>query len=98
MSEAYARKVYGNIGEQNATGGHNLIDSKYVSNFSGGNKKGKKSKGGDMLSSLAVPAIFLTANHLYKNRRNFTSKYGKSKKYNNYRNRFRKTRRFQRRR
>jgi hypothetical protein len=56
--------LYGGIGEQRAGEG-NLIASK----LSGGRKRrvtGKRGKrGGQGLSEIAVPALLLTANHLY---------------------------------
>jgi hypothetical protein len=58
-----AIKVYGGIGEQRAGEG-NLIASK----LSGGRKRRSRVKGkrgGQGLSEIAVPALLLTANHLY---------------------------------
>jgi hypothetical protein len=66
----YAIKVYG-AGDQQHAGSHgNLIAAKAVTG--GSYKKGKK--GGNALTSVAVPALLIAANHMYKRKGNKTLK------------------------
>jgi hypothetical protein len=61
-SSTAALKSYGGIGEQQALPGSNVIATK----VSGGKSKRSSSKrGGQGLTEIAVPALLLTANHLY---------------------------------
>lgn len=57
----YAAKVYGNAGEQTAGVG-NVIKMNTV--MKGGKRKQKQ--GGGILTDIAVPAVLLTANQMYR--------------------------------
>jgi hypothetical protein len=73
-SSTAANNVYGGIGEQHAVPGSNLISTKNIYAPTavpqqGGRRKGRGRKsskrGGQGLTEIAVPALLLTANHLY---------------------------------
>jgi len=59
----YAIKVYGAGEQQHAGSQGNLIAANSVS---GGSRKRRGKKGGNALSTVAVPALLIAANHLYK--------------------------------
>lgn len=74
-SSSAALKSYGGIGEQNALPGTNVIATK----LSGGkNKRKSAKKGGQGLTEIAVPALLITANHLY-GRKTASKKLGKKR-------------------
>lgn len=64
----YGKQVYGDVNSQQTTQG-NLVKMNYVSN--GGKRKSKRStkRGGNILTDIAVPAVFIAANSLYKSRK-----------------------------
>lgn len=59
----HAIAVYGNINEQHAQPGSNVIEAKVV----GGERESEVS-GGNILTDIAVPAILITTRELYKGR------------------------------
>lgn len=78
---AYGQAVYGDGADQTAQPNSNLIAAKYVNNCSGGgkNRNNKNNhnnqnknpfKGGNFMTNLAVPAVLLTANHIYGKKKN----------------------------
>lgn len=93
---AFGEQAYGGPTAQHAMPGSNQIAVNHLSNcMSGGKKKrSKKLKGGIGLTELALPAVLITANQLYKNNKNysFKNKSYNNKSYNKY-NKYNKSKR-----
>ncbi len=78
-SSTAALKVYGGIGQQQALPGSNVIATNTPSTPAqqGGRRRRRSSKrGGQGLTEIAVPALLVTANHLY-GRKTASKKLGK---------------------
>lgn len=80
---AFGEQAYGGPSNQHAMSGSNQIAVNRLSNcMSGGKKKrSKKLKGGVGLTEIALPAVLITANQLFKNK-TYSLKNKSYKKYN----------------
>jgi hypothetical protein len=79
----YAIAVYGNTNDQHALPGTNVIAAKAVGGRGRKQKQQQQeqqeSQGGNIITDIAVPAILITGNQLYKRKRT-NKKYRKSQK------------------
>ena len=83
----YAIAVYGNTNDQHAVPGTNIIAAKAVGGRGRKQKQQQEeeqqeqqeSQGGNIITDIAVPAILITGNQLYKRKRT-NKKYRKSQK------------------